>query len=188
MILHQQLRTQQLFLSSLTASHAGGPYLAWMNDPDVTRYTESSGRRFDRADLETFIVQCNEDPVVLLLGMFDLDDSRHVGNIKLGPLEMRHRRADVGLIVGDRSKWGRGFAKEAISAVTSYAFCELGIEKLTAGCYARNIGSARAFLGAGWHEEGCRYRHGVVDGRREDVIQIARFSDGSVPYETEHLL
>jgi RimJ/RimL family protein N-acetyltransferase len=178
MILECPLRTRQLRLATLSPTeHAGAPYLAWMNDPEITRQTESAGRMFDRSDLEDYIVDCNNDTAQLLLGMFDLADGAHVGNIKLGPIELRHRRADIGLIIGDKTKWGRGFAREAIAAVTEHAFGALRLSKATAGCYTSNLASARAFLAVGWHEEGRRRRHGLVDGQWEDLIQLARFRD-----------
>ncbi len=178
MILDHALQTAQLSLASLSAEHARDPYLAWMNDPVVTQYTESHGRRFNASDLAAFIGACNADPDVLLLGLFGRADGKHVGNIKLGPIEVRHRRGDIGLIVGDKSKWSRGYAREAIAAVTDYAFSALDLIKMTAGCYASNVGSQRAFIAAGWEEEGRRRRHGVIGGRRDDLILLARFRDG----------
>jgi len=178
MILKYALQTPQLSLASLSVEHASDPYLAWMNNQVVTQYTESHGRQFAASDLAAFIDGCNADPGVLLLGMFDRSDGKHVGNIKLGPIERRHSRGDIGLIVGDKSKWGRGYAREAIAALTDYAFSVLDIAKVTAGCYASNVGSQRAFLAAGWEEEGRRRRHGVIGGRRDDLILLACFRDG----------
>jgi [ribosomal protein S5]-alanine N-acetyltransferase len=177
MIIDGTIETPQLKLVSLARHHASGPYLAWMNDPEIVRYTESRDRKFSSSDLESFIAGCNEDPSVLLLGMIDKRDGLHVGNIKLA-FELRHRRGDMGLIVGDKTKWGRGFGRESIAAVTNYAFNALNLAKVAAGCYASNVGSIRAFIAAGWHEEARRKRHALCDGRWEDVILLARFCNG----------
>ena len=177
MIVERLIETPQLKLASLSSRHAAGRYLKWMNDPEAVRFLESRDRRFDRVDLEAYIDDCNKNPSVILLGMFDRHDESHVGNIKLGPVDSRHRRGDIGLIVGDKTKWGRGFAREAIAAVAEYAFSDLDLAKLTAGCYASNVGSIRAFLAAGWHEEARRKRHVLFNGNWEDVVLLARFGD-----------
>jgi RimJ/RimL family protein N-acetyltransferase len=52
---------------------------------------------------------------------------------------------------------------------------ELGLRKLTAGCYASNVGSVRAFCKAGFAVEGCRKAHFMLDGRTEDLLLLARF-------------
>lgn len=177
MIVERKIETPQLILAPLSIDHASGPYLEWMNNPEVVRFLESRFQHFERADLELFIENCNRSSSIILLGMFDRRDGTHVGNIKLGPIDGRHRRGEIGLIVGDKSKWGRGLAREAIAATAEFAFSELNLAKLTAGCYASHIGSIRAFLAAGWHEEARRTRHVLLDGQWEDVILLARFGD-----------
>ena len=77
-------------------------------------------------------------------------------------------------MVGDRAAWGQGVATEAISLMTHIAQEELGLRKLTAGCYASNVGSVRAFIKAGFAVEGRRAAHFVLDGRPEDLVLLAR--------------
>jgi RimJ/RimL family protein N-acetyltransferase len=152
------LKTQRMILQPLEPRHAAGPYLAWMNDPDVTRYLESRFRSHSREDLERFIADANAAESTLLLGMFLKDDDRHIGNVKLA-IDPPHRRAELGLMIGEPSAWGQGLGTEAIDAVTRHAFTALGMHKVTAGCYADNLGSLRAFLKAGFAQEGMRPSH-----------------------------
>jgi RimJ/RimL family protein N-acetyltransferase len=111
-----------------------------------------------------------------MFGMFRRNDGRHIGNIKIGPLETRHGRGDIGLLIGDRGSWGKGYAREAIAAMADYALGPLGLHKVTAGCYAGNEGSRRAFLAAGFVQEGTR-RAQLWDGERwDDEYLFARFA------------
>jgi len=180
MILARPIETPQLTLATLSREHADGPYLAWMNDPEILRYTESRNRTFTAADLERFIAENNASEDNLLLGMFDKSDGTHAGNIKLGPIR-RPESGEIGLIVGDRRKWGKGFGREAISAVTHYAFNEIGLAKATAGCYFSNVGSIRAFLASGWHEEERRERVAEIEGKWEGIVRLARDRSGRRP-------
>jgi len=165
------LRTGRLVLRNLAAADATQAYLGWMNDPLTTRFLEARLLEHDLGSLRTFIECCNADPRVLLLGIC-LADDRHIGNIKLGPVDAFHGLASVGLLIGEQDCWGRGYATEAIEAVTAHAFRKLGLEKLTAGCYASNVGSARAFLKAGWLEEGRSRAMWRLDDGREDNIHL----------------
>lgn len=153
------IETLRLRLQPLEPRHASGPYLSWMNDEEITRYLESRFRKYSEDDLAAFIDQANSDPDVVLCGMFRRADGQHIGNIKLGPINHHHRRSDMGLIVGNKSCWGQGYGREAILAVTFHAFSALRLHKLTAGCYAANVGSVRAFLAAGFVQEGVRHSH-----------------------------
>ncbi len=78
-------------------------------------------------------------------------------------------------MIGDREAWGRGIGSEAIRVMVDIARDELGLRKLTAGCYASNVGSSRAFEKAGFHVEGRRAGHFLLDGRPEDLVLMARF-------------
>lgn len=143
----------RIYLRRLTAADVAPEYLRWMNDPDTGRYLESRLSRHDLQSLTDFVAGMAADPLNFLAGIFLKDGGRHIGNIKLGPIDPFHRRAVVGLLIGEQSCWGKGFATEAISLVTQFAFEEVGLHRVTAGAYADNVGSVRAFEKAGWRQE-----------------------------------
>jgi RimJ/RimL family protein N-acetyltransferase len=78
-------------------------------------------------------------------------------------------------MIGDRDSWGQGIAPESIALLARIATDELGLRKLTAGCYASNVGSARAFAKAGFVQEGRRTAHFILDDQPEDLLLMARF-------------
>jgi RimJ/RimL family protein N-acetyltransferase len=165
------LRTDRLVLRTLMIADATERYLGWMRDPETTRFLESRLIDHDLGSLRDYIAMCNDSPASMLLGIC-LADGTHIGNIKLGPIDPYHQHAAFGLLIGERDMWGKGYATEAIAALTAYAFGELGLEKLYAGCYASNVGSARAFLKAGWIEEGRNRSHWRSNSGREDNVQL----------------
>jgi RimJ/RimL family protein N-acetyltransferase len=152
-----------------------GPYLHWFDDPLVTQYLETTGRQTP-VTLAAFINRCNASETDLLLGLFLKENDRHIGNIKLGPIYWRHQRAGIGILIGARESWHQGFAREAIVTIASFAFKDLKLRKLVAGCYAPNSGSRRAFAAAGFHEEAARKSHACLqNGSWVDVVEMARF-------------
>ncbi len=171
MRLDQPHQTPRLLLRSLAASDATAAYLSWLEDPEINRYLESRFVKHTLASLASFIEHCNAGDTDLLLGIC-LHDGRHIGNIKLGPINPQHRYASIGLLIGDRACWGKGYATEAITGISRVGFEHLGLEKLYAGCYAGNQGSARAFLNAGYLEEGRQKSMWESAGHREDNILL----------------
>jgi RimJ/RimL family protein N-acetyltransferase len=108
----------------------------------------------------------NATPDSLLCGIFLREDLRHIGNIKIGPVETRHARSEIGYLIGDREAWGQGYASEAISEICRYGFEELELAKITAGVYENNTSSAKALLKAGFMHEGTILSHVVYEGKR----------------------
>jgi RimJ/RimL family protein N-acetyltransferase len=147
-----------------------------MNDPEVTRFLESRFASHTPGSLRRFISDAELAADVYLFAIELLDGRRHIGNIKLGPVERHHGRADIGLLIGAKDCWGRGYATEAIETVTGWAFAELGLRKVTAGAYAPNEGSIRAFERAGYHIECVRRDHYVDTHTTVDAVLLARFA------------
>lgn len=172
-----KLETPQLILTELSAEHANGPYLDWMNDAGIMQFLESRFRSYTESDLADFIEATNADPDNLMLGMFLRDGGTHVGNIKIGPIDRHHARGDIGLLIGNRAQWGKGLARESIDALASHALGELGLHKVTAGCYGANLGAQKAFLAARFTEEGRRPNHFRYEDSWQDHVLLCRFAD-----------
>lgn len=158
------LRSPRLALRKLTAADATPAYAAWLNDPEVNRYLET---RYNVQTIEScreFIAQMNASDAQHLFGMFLAETGQHIGNIKVGFVDRRNRSAQVSLFIGEKSVWGKGYATEAIQAVSSHAFFDLDLQRLEAGVYQGNFGSLQAFLKVGYTVEGFFRRKYVLDG------------------------
>lgn len=160
----------------LDESDVGEAYVAWLNDPRVNRYLESRFATHTVQSTRDFVRGCRDSASTLMLGIRSqaLGD-RHVGNIKLGPIDLRHGLGEVGILIGEPDAWGRGIGRAAIAIVSEIAREQLALRKLTAGCYASNVGSQRAFAGAGFGVEGRRAAHFLLDGQPEDLVLMARW-------------
>jgi ribosomal-protein-alanine N-acetyltransferase len=167
--------TARLLLRPITVEDADGPYRDWMRDPLVLQHLEArltSGP----TDLRGYIEAQTAEPGVRFYAITVRASGQHIGNIKIGPVERWHQRGDVGIIIGDRSQWGYGYATEAIRAFTDAMFVDLALAKITAGAYATNVGSIRAFEQAGFHVEATRRRHYRGDDGWVEGVHLARFA------------
>ena len=165
-----ELRGAHVCLRGLQLADAEGPYLQWMNDPEVVRYTESRFCPFTREHLQKYIAMINENPAFIFLAITLKETGRHIGNIKLGPINWNHRFGDVGIIIGAKDCWGQGYAKESIRLLADFAFSSLKLHKLTAGCYASNVTAIKVFEQAGFMKEGIRPSQYLSNGRYVDLV------------------
>ena len=143
-----------MILRELSSSDITEEYVEWLNDTEINQFLESRFTRQDINSVESYIRKMAASEIDYLFGIFDKADAKHIGNIKLGPVSTCHRRAEIGLIIGDKQKWGKGYATEAITLVSEFAFYQIDLLKLTAGCYESNLGSKRAFEKVGYCVEG----------------------------------
>lgn len=168
-----RIEGERIYLRRLRAGDVSEDYRRWMNDPEINSFLESRFVAHDLDGLTGFVEAMAEDPLNLFLGIFLKADDRHIGNIKLGPVNTHHARAEIGLLVGDRNCWGQGYATEAIAILTDFAFA-IGLRRVGAGAYAGNEGSARAFEKAGYRREALFRDHWWHDGRFQDGVYLAK--------------
>ena len=165
---------ERLYLRGLSVDDVGEVYHRWLNDPEVTQYTESRFVPHSMAGLREYVARFAGDRDHLFLAIVLRKDNRHIGNIKLGPINWIHRTGDIGIIIGEKECWGQGYASDAIRLLTDYAFRALNLRRLTAGCYATNVGSVRAFLKAGFQQDGTRRRQYWSGNSYVDEILLGR--------------
>jgi RimJ/RimL family protein N-acetyltransferase len=71
---------------------------------------------------------------------------------------------------------GAGYATQAIELACDIAFEKLNLHKLTAGSYENNVGSIRAFLKAGFHQEALLKDHYLCEGQWVSKVCLAKFN------------
>jgi [ribosomal protein S5]-alanine N-acetyltransferase len=172
----EKLQGANLVLATLDEKGVTDAYVDWLNDPEVGQFMETRHKKWTKDSVGQFVSQMLVSPDQLLFGIYE--GGKHIGNIKLGPINTTHQRAEVSLFIGDKQCWGKGRATEAISLVRDYAFKNLGLKKLTAGMYAANIGSLKAFQAAGFALEGTlKGQFVAADGKRTDSYLVGLVSN-----------
>ena len=169
MLCHLKLSSQLVTLRNIEPNDDLASYLDWLSDVEVNQFLEI---RFNMpqsiTELWGFIDDINNSSDTLLFGVFDTKLGVHIGNIKLGPINAYHNVAEIGLLIGNKSFWGQNYGSEAIRLVCEYAFEVLGLAKVTAGCYAENTGSRKAFIKQGFKQEGVLCKQWFCNGNRQD--------------------
>lgn len=175
--LNAPLSGTRLTLRKLVPSDVGMAYVGWLNDPETNMYTETRHETHTLETLLAYVKSFENRHNEYLLGIFEKDCGRHVGNIKIGPVNLRHLFGSVGVIIGEKDCRGRGYATEAISLAVQFAFKQLGLHKLTAGVIRGNEASLRAFQKNLFVVEGVRREQNFCAGAWRDEMMLGLISD-----------
>ena len=161
---------ERIYLREVRLSDVNEDYYHWMNDPQVNGYLETRYIPQSVENIKGYVEKMDGNPDEIFLAICLKEDGQHIGNIKLGPINWIHRFADISLLIGEKSYWGQGIATEAIRILTDFAFNVLNLNKLKAGCYETNIGSAKAFTRGGFSQEGNLRNQWIVNGEYQDEL------------------
>lgn len=166
-----------IYLQSIHEDDASDTYVDWLNDPMVNQYLETRHSLQTMQTIKDFIQEMIKSPNEHLFTIRLTENNKHIGNIKVGNINTHYNIADVSLFIGDKSSWGKGFAKQAIQLISSYGFDTLGLRKLCAGAFKPNIASTMAFLKVGYMRDGVLLNHYVFDNESCDLVQVCMFSE-----------
>lgn len=172
-----QIETLRLILRKLRPEDITEKYLGWLNDPEINRYLETRHVVQTLDSCREFVEKCNTTHGEHLFGVFLKSSDEHIGNAKIGFVNEHYKRGQLSLLIGEKKYWGKGYSTELVSALTEYAFNQLGLIRVEAGCYEDNLASLRVFLKCGYTVEGFFRNHVILDGKPQGGFWLGKLID-----------
>ncbi len=168
------LESDRLVHKPLSLDYLTMQYVDWMNDPEVNRYLETGGG-YTLEMLREYLsaVERNE---ILFWAIHLKDNGKHIGNIKIDPVNLRHGFAEYGIMMGERQEWGKGYAREATERIIEYCFKDINLRKITLGVVEDNVGAYSLYKKLGFKTEGVYEKHGLYNGKYCNIIRMALFN------------
>ena len=102
-------------------------------------------------------------------------DGLFIGDCGLHNIDRRSGTAEVGIGIGDRAYWGRGYGREALILLIDYGFRMQNLRKLWLEVHGSNERAIRSYRGVGFVEEGRQREQTWSGGRYEDVVLMGLF-------------
>ena len=151
-------------------------HFRWNNDPELNRldsempYEEESFGQFK----ERFEQLC-ERPSSSHRDFEIHDDERNVliGIAYVARIDSHHRRARIGVTIGDRAYWGKGYGRESMRLLLHYCFERLDLHRVRAATFEYNTAWRDLVEGMGFTKEGTARDYLYRDGRFWDKENYA---------------
>jgi aryl-alcohol dehydrogenase-like predicted oxidoreductase len=167
-----ELETERLKLKLLSIDHLSNTYVSWMNDEEVTRYLETGGNY--TIDLLEIFLKEQEEKNILFWAIHIKDSNKHIGNLKIDPINTKLNSGEFGIMMGDKTEWGKGYAEEASLKVINYCFNELKLSQITLGVIVRNIKAIQLYKKMGFEITETIKNYAVYEGIYYDSIRMLK--------------
>ena len=153
--------------------------LRWINDEDVSTFL---GRHLpiSRKDEEDWINGCRANGKDIVLAIeFSKNEctSIHVGNIGLHNINQHSQIAELGIMIGEKSHWGKGIGEKAINLILKYAFYTVNVRKVYLNVYSKNKRARKLYEKCGFIAEGVFKEHLFRNGNYTDNVFMAVFRE-----------
>ena len=100
-------------------------------------------------------------------------DGKYIGFCSLMHLRDRHGNMELGILIGDRDYWGRGYGRDAVALLLNYGFHYLGARRIELTTNAKNVRAFRCFSACGFQEEGRPRKVVWIEGEYTDLVNMS---------------
>lgn len=146
-------------------------FYRWINDPDVTRYL-AARYPYSMAQEREFVagtVTYNDASFAVVT----LADDRLIGNVTLRNAKPENRSADLGLMIGEKELWGRGYGTDALRTACRFGFEVMNLHRIELEVLSEHTTARKLYERVGFREEGVRRDAHFKFGRYFDSVVMS---------------
>ena len=152
---------------------------AWINDVEVTQHLSSEAmypfsRLAEEEWLAAAVRRTGYDNLSLAIETLE---GRHIGSIGLHEARPNSRKASLGIMIGDKEHWSRGYGTDAILTLLRFVFEEMNLNRVWLEVHEDNARAIACYRRCGFVEEGRLRQDRYRGGRYLDTLVMGILVD-----------
>ena len=161
-------------LCSESAEVMARAFLQWDRDTEMHRLADSDpAQLWSEKKLKEFIEKdADKNENAFRFAIRTLAEDKLIGSVSLWVNSWTHGDTWLGIMIGDRDHWSRGFGTDAMRLIVQYGFIELNLRRITLGLHSYNPRALKSYEKVGFKMEGRRRGEGLRDGERYDSLYM----------------
>lgn len=167
-------------LSAVDPEELSRVFAVWQRDSEYMRLLDSNATRLgSRKDSQKSLEKELEEQQLNQhwFTIRTLAEDKLIGDIGLYVVNWSGRDAFVGLGIGERDFWSRGYGTDAMNLILRYAFMEVNLTRVTLTVFEYNPRAIRSYEKAGFQHEGRLRKLLHRDGKRFDELFMGILRD-----------
>jgi len=114
--------------------------------------------------------QEKDPPGFYFFAIRELTTDRLLGSCGLGGDFYPHGEGFVGIVIGRREDWNKGYGTDAMLVLLGFAFEEFNLRRVALSTFEHNLRGVRSYEKAGFIYEGKQRAYVLRDGQRNSVV------------------
>ncbi len=146
--------------------------MKWINDPEVKsnllmRYPVSQYQ--EERWIETALGTDNQRNKTFAL---ETKDGVYLGGIGLHKIDWENSNAEVGIVIGKKEYWNKGYGTDAMMAILDFGFNQMNLHRIYLRVFEFNQRGIRSYEKCGFKKEGILRHDRYREGRYYDTIMM----------------
>lgn len=161
----KKLVGEKCYLSPIDPDDAD-KYAAWLNDQEVTRWLTIATSVVTVAGEKEILQKISREHNYAIV---DIGTNELIGNVGLHSVNHIHRTAEIGIFIGRKDCWDKGYGSEAMSLLLDFAFRTLNLNNIMLRTYSNNKRAIKCYEKIGFRKAG-ELREAVMMERKAGNI------------------
>ncbi|MCH9009427.1 MAG: GNAT family N-acetyltransferase [Chloroflexi bacterium] len=126
---------------------------AWRVDEELARLDATRPLRMSYADFQRFSQEEMGYPSPRSKRLaIDTHDGTHIGNIMYYDIDLRRKESELGIMIGDRDYWGKGYGTDSVDSLLGHIFVNTEITRVYLHTLDWNERARKSFAKSGFKE------------------------------------
>ena len=145
-------------------------FTKWMNDFYVTDYTGRSSKTMTLQEEKEYLEKNDNNKSTFAI--IDIETDKIIGTLGLHDVDHINRTATLGIFIGDRDYWSKGYGTEAIQLLLDFGFNYLNLNNIDLSLMEFNQRALKCYQKCGFKESGRRRKCKFINGKYWDSIHM----------------
>lgn len=140
----------------------------WLNDPEVAENLsiyepvsmEGEQRWYDD------LLRDRSSKVFAL----ETREGVHLGNVGFHEIDLHNRKAELGIFIGEKGQWGKGYGEEGVRLALRFAFEGMNLNRVYLRTFASNVRAQKCYEKVGFVKEGALRQEMFKNGTYVDCF------------------
>ena len=106
----------------------------------------------------------------------DIETKKYIGGCGIQEVNWLSRVATVGIMIGDKEYWGKGYGTDAMKVLIDFIFNKMNIRKIRLSTFSFNMRARKSYEKCGFEVEGILKDEIFKDGKYYDEIIMSVFN------------
>ena len=142
-------------------------YTEWLNDLEVTKHLMTYPHIVSIENEKGFLEKISKEHTYSII---DNGTNELIGNCGFTDIDHINQTGEVGIFIGDKKYWDKGYGTEALSLLLDYGFNALNFHNISLRVYSFNERAIKSYEKIGFKIMG-KKREALLRGKeRHDII------------------